>query len=367
MTTKPRSPPRGAALAAQADPNRPLLVVEAIRHRFHLQLTLVLDPSYVATDVGTAVTSALVDGLFAPGVLGLGEVLYRSRIEEVVLAVPGVLATRGLTARWTLGFWYRLFWSGARVRPRCRRVLHPQRRRPRALRRRSLPMTETPVRDLYEERYADKLWSLIPAVYRAVDSQTLDGDGPLRELLGRIGASMAVVRRSIDRLWEDQSVETCDSWVVPYIADLLATNLVPSMDARGQRLDVANTIFYRRRKGTVALLEQLAHDVTGYETRVIEFFRRLSRNRHNLDPAIGLPMPRPPPPPSPGSAPNSSPVCSRGRPPAAGPTCATRSVPRSPAPPTTNTTTVSTCGSAAASWAGTASRRSASSCGGRTR
>ena len=101
-----------AALAAQADPNRPLLVVEAIRHRFHLQLTLVLDPSYVATDVGTAVTSALVDGLFAPGVLGLGEVLYRSRIEEVVLAVPGVLATRGLTARWTSGFWYRLFWSG---------------------------------------------------------------------------------------------------------------------------------------------------------------------------------------------------------------------------------------------------------------
>ena len=74
-----------------------------------------------------------------------------------------------------------------------------------------------------------------------------------------------MVRRSIDRLWEDQSVETCDSWVIPYIADLLATNLVPSMDARGQRLDVANTIYYRRRKGTVALLEQLAADVTGYE------------------------------------------------------------------------------------------------------
>jgi hypothetical protein len=149
--------------------------------------------------------------------------------------------------------------------------------------------TETVVRDLFEQRYADKLWSLLPAVYRAADSETLDGDGPLRELLDRIAASMAVVRRSIDRLWDDQSIETCDSWVVPYIADLLATNLVPSMNARGQRLDVANTIYYRRRKGTIALLEQLAHDVSGYETRVIEFFRLLSRNRHNLDPDIGRP------------------------------------------------------------------------------
>ncbi|MGO9152923.1 hypothetical protein [Mycobacterium sp.] len=155
-------------------------------------------------------------------------------------------------------------------------------------------MTDT-VQDAYEARYADKLWSLVPAAYRAADSETLDGDGPLRELLNRIGASMAVVRRSIDRLWEDQSIETCDSWVIPYIAQLLATNLVPAMDERGQRLDVANTIYYRRRKGTVALLEQLAHDVTGYETRVIEFFRRLARNRHNLDPAIGRPASGPDP------------------------------------------------------------------------
>jgi hypothetical protein len=153
----------------------------------------------------------------------------------------------------------------------------------------------TDIQDAYEARYADKLWSLVPAVYRAADSETIDGDGPLRELLNRIGASMAVVRRSIDRLWEDQSIETCDSWVIPYIAQLLATNLIPAMDPRGQRLDVANTIYYRRRKGTVALLEQLGHDVTGYETRVIEFFRRLARSRHNLDPPIGRPASAPDP------------------------------------------------------------------------
>ena len=143
--------------------------------------------------------------------------------------------------------------------------------------------------DGYDARYADKLWSLVPAVYRAADSQTPDGHGPLRELLDRVACQVAEVRRSIDRLWEDQSAESCDSWIIPYLADLLATNLVPSMDARGQRLDVANTIYYRRRKGTVALLEQLAADVTGYDARVIEFFRRLGRTRHGLDPPIGYP------------------------------------------------------------------------------
>jgi hypothetical protein len=145
------------------------------------------------------------------------------------------------------------------------------------------------IQDGFERYYGDKLWYLLPEVHRADDGATVEGTGPLRELLARIGASMAVVRRSIDRLWEDQSIESCDSWVIPYLAELLATDLVPSMDARGQRLDVANTISYRRRKGTVALLEQLAHDVTGYEARVVEFFRRLARTRHGLDPAIGWP------------------------------------------------------------------------------
>ena len=87
-------------------------------------------------------------------------------------------------------------------------------------------------------------------------------------------------------MWEDQSIETCDDWVIPYIADLLATNLVQSLDARGQRIDVAKTIYYRRRKGTLAVLEEIAANITGWDARVVEFFRRMGRTRHNLDPAI---------------------------------------------------------------------------------
>ena len=143
--------------------------------------------------------------------------------------------------------------------------------------------------DSYVARYADKLWQLLPAVYRTRDvGEAPDTTGPLRELVERIGAEMATVRRSIDRLWENQSIETCDDWVIPYIGDLLATRLVSCLDARAQRLDVAKTIYYRRRSGTVGLLEELGADIAGRDVRVVEFFRRLGRTRHQFDPPIGL-------------------------------------------------------------------------------
>ena len=116
--------------------------------------------------------------------------------------------------------------------------------------------------DVYEHYYTEKLWELLPLVHRITDAVSVDEDGnteygALREMVERIGAQAAVVRRSIDRLWEDQSIETCDDWVIAYMADLLATNLIAGIDARGRRLDVAKTVHYRRRKGTVAVLEEV--------------------------------------------------------------------------------------------------------------
>lgn len=144
--------------------------------------------------------------------------------------------------------------------------------------------------DHYEAFYADKLWRLLPEVYRAADAeQSPDEKGPLRELVERIGVQVAVLRRSIDRAWEDQSPETCDAWAVAYLGDLLVTNILPYLDDRARRLDVAKTIYYRRRKGTLAVLEELASDLTQWDVKVVEFFRRLGRTRHNFDPPIGGP------------------------------------------------------------------------------
>jgi hypothetical protein len=104
------------ALAAQADPNRPLDVVPAVQCRASLSIALALDPTYVAAAVYAQVDSALVDGLFAPGVLALSEPLYRSRIEGAVCAIPGVLATHRLRMTWWRGQ-FRFFSYGPRFNP----------------------------------------------------------------------------------------------------------------------------------------------------------------------------------------------------------------------------------------------------------
>src|ERR1700683_1734290 len=145
----------------------------------------------------------------------------------------------------------------------------------------------TEVKDGYDSYYAERLWQMLPAVYRTDDTDSLVNPGPLRELLNRIGAQVAVVRRRIDRLWADQSIETCDDWAISYIGALVGTDLVAYLDARARRLDVAKTIHYRRRKGTLEVLEEIALDVTGWTACVGEAFRRLARTRHGLDPGVG--------------------------------------------------------------------------------
>ena len=67
-------------------------------------------------------------------------------------------------------------------------------------------------------------------------------------------------------------------WVAPYIGDLVGYRtlhgVVPQLAS--PRADVANTIRYRRRKGTVSVLEQLARDVTGWPAHAVEFFQLLA-------------------------------------------------------------------------------------------
>jgi len=91
-------------------------------------------------------------------------------------------------------------------------------------------------------------------------------------------------RRWNDRLWEDQFIELCQDWAVPYFGDLVASRLVSALNKRGRRVDVAKTIYYRRRKGTLRVLEELISDIAGWEGKVVEEFRRLARIRHGLDP-----------------------------------------------------------------------------------
>ena len=121
---------------------------------------------------------------------------------------------------------------------------------------------------------ADELYALLPAVYRIRD---VEQGGALRELVDVIAAQVSVLEESLDQFYDDQFVETCAEWITPYIGDLVGYRalhgVVPSVAS--PRAEVANTIRFRRRKGTASMLEQLARDVTGWPARVVEFFERL--------------------------------------------------------------------------------------------
>jgi hypothetical protein len=124
------------------------------------------------------------------------------------------------------------------------------------------------------------LYSLLPAIYRIRDSER---GYPLRGLLRLISGQAQLVKEDIDGLWDDLFIETCADWVIPYIGDLVANNPIAETIVR-RRADVANTMYYRRRKGTLTMLEQLARDVTGWDAHAVAFFEELgwSQNLNHL-------------------------------------------------------------------------------------
>lgn len=129
----------------------------------------------------------------------------------------------------------------------------------------------------------ERLLELLPAIYRRRDQE---GDGTLSALLGIFAQQAEALAEDLSQLYDDQFIETCAEWVVPYIADLVGARGVVSVQEAGfsARAYVANTIRYRRRKGTIAVVEQLARDVTGWPASAVEFFTRLiwSQNMNHI-------------------------------------------------------------------------------------
>jgi hypothetical protein len=126
---------------------------------------------------------------------------------------------------------------------------------------------------------SERLYSLLPTIYRIRDAE--EGE-VLRALLGVIEEEMQALEQDISGLYEDLFIETCDEWVIPYIGDLLGVHGVHPLSARAGSLRsyVANTLAYRRRKGTAAVLEQVARDITGWSAHAVEFFELLATSQH---------------------------------------------------------------------------------------
>lgn len=142
---------------------------------------------------------------------------------------------------------------------------------------------------------AAKLYNLLPSVYRLRDQNAAPGvtrnatPEVLQELLEIIADQAAVLQDELEQMYDNEFVETAAPWVLPYLGDLLGIRGLDAVagDLRyAPRAEVANTIAYRRRKGTAAMLEQLARDITGRPAAAVEFWERIAatQNVNNLRP-----------------------------------------------------------------------------------
>ncbi|MFE2107280.1 hypothetical protein ACFXAF_15595 [Kitasatospora sp. NPDC059463] len=144
------------------------------------------------------------------------------------------------------------------------------------------------------ERDPDGLLELLPQWHRLRDA---DAGEPLRALLAVIAEQADLVRGGIDQGYRDRFVETAADWAVAYLGDLVGYRILPGYEevlatglhgaasperaaARDRlaarlapRHDVANTVAHRRRKGTLALLEELSASVADWPARAVELSR----------------------------------------------------------------------------------------------
>ncbi|HLJ27823.1 MAG TPA: hypothetical protein VKY85_14015 [Candidatus Angelobacter sp.] len=139
-----------------------------------------------------------------------------------------------------------------------------------------------------EQMQLTALQALPPASLTVAQQQQLDallakaGRGPLQSLVMLLAEQLAIFGDNLDQLYDDQFIETCAPWVVPYIGDLIGYKSVRGIApaVASPRAEVAHTISFRRRKGTVLVLEQLARDVTGWGAHAVEMFKVLADTQY---------------------------------------------------------------------------------------
>ena len=128
------------------------------------------------------------------------------------------------------------------------------------------------------------LVELVPSLYRLRDCE--DPGRPLERLLTVLQANLAALEADIAELYTDWFVETCHEDVLARFAELLGVTLASAPAAQpvdpiaarsfaqARRRQVANALTDRRRKGTLAALDVVAAEATGWPARGQELRRR---------------------------------------------------------------------------------------------
>ena len=108
------------------------------------------------------------------------------------------------------------------------------------------------------------VYGLLPALYRNRDAAS---DGALLALTQVLDEARAIVEQDIDGLYVNWFAETADEWVLPYIGELVGLSEFELPAAR-LRAMVADTIAFRRRKGSLPATEKRLADLTGWPVQI---------------------------------------------------------------------------------------------------
>ena len=137
-----------------------------------------------------------------------------------------------------------------------------------------------------------RLLDLLPAIFRARDAEEAlaiagqygfvapdaadpDPQGPLTSLLAALEAQLTLLEAQADNLYEDQFVETCAEWAIPYIGALVGARIVDTNDVTSARRQVADTVRNRRSKGTAGALARIGGAIMNAPAEAIEYREHL--------------------------------------------------------------------------------------------
>ncbi|NLS27345.1 hypothetical protein S2M10_23400 [Sphingomonas sp. S2M10] len=154
---------------------------------------------------------------------------------------------------------------------------------------------------------AERLLALLPDIFRIRDAEQAvriaaaqgfpapdplsdTAEGPLVTLLAALGQQLDLLEAEVDWLYEDQFIETCADWMVPYLGALVGARILDVGDAESARQQVADTIRNRRAKGTAWALANRTRNIMVAPAEAIEYGAHVVQTTHLNFPGDGRAM-----------------------------------------------------------------------------
>lgn len=138
---------------------------------------------------------------------------------------------------------------------------------------------ETPVLVTKDHDHNAIMWNLLPEVYRDKDDEMAGGTiphygaaspGPLYRFLDHVGIELDRVRTELDTLLDTWNVDRVSYGLLPLLLAQFGMEEERALGTRLSRIQARNTVYLRRRRGTIPGVEGAVSSFTGWSSRVAE-------------------------------------------------------------------------------------------------